>query len=145
MMNLSGPAKADKVLSKNENISKQMKSVIIFLLFFSPFIYHNHIDLVEWVTLTEYDFGEIPLKQPVTYQFKYKNISDEPVTIDMVKAACGCTDPDWSDEPLLPDSVGTITVTYNAPKPGYFYKKVKIYFSGQEKASRLYLEGIVQE
>ena len=122
-----------------------MKSIAILLFFFSPFIYHNHTELVEWVTLTEYDFGEIPIKEPVTYKFEYKNIGDKPVTIDIVKAACGCTAPEWSDAPIEPDSIGVISVTYDAHKPGYFYKKVKVYFSGLEKAERLYMEGFVKE
>jgi len=100
---------------------------------------------VEWLTPLEHDFGDIIHKDPVKIDFRYKNTSEAPMTIDNVRPSCGCTVPDWSYEPLAPDSTGTITILFDAKKTGYFRKKVKVYFSNVSKGQTLWIEGWVEE
>ena len=105
----------------------------------------QNVALIEWMTPMDYDLGDIALEKPVTVQFQYKNISDKPVSIDNVRPTCGCTAPTWTDTPILPDSTGTIEIEYSANQPGYFRKKIKVFFKAQQKAERLYLEGFVEQ
>ena len=119
-----------------------MKFFSILLIFLFPFFQTTN-KVVEWVTVTEFDFGDIEKEEESTYHFQFKNITDAPIVIDNVRPDCGCTAPEWGSEPIEPDSIGTIQVTFDARKKGYFYKKVKVFFSGQKKAERLYLEGFV--
>jgi Protein of unknown function (DUF1573) len=101
--------------------------------------------VIEWTTPVDYDLGEIPMEKTVKVLFQYKNISDQPVSIDNVRPTCGCTAPTWTDAPIQPDSIGTIEIEYAASQPGYFRKKIKVFFKSQLEAERLYVEGFVNE
>lgn len=119
-----------------------MKLLYVLLLLNLPFF--AFAQNVEWITPMEHDFGDIVKNKPVEFKFQYKNTSGEPMTIDNVRTTCGCTALDWSDEPLAPDSIGVISVNYDAKKSGYFRKKVKVYLSSIHKAQILWLEGWVE-
>ncbi len=98
---------------------------------------------VDWVDDTHYDFGEISYGIPVIYDFPFKNTGTEALIIDNVRASCGCTAIEWTQEPVLPDSMGYITVDYDAKDRGYFQKKIKVYFKGIRGAEKLTIEGEV--
>jgi len=100
---------------------------------------------MEWVTDTHHDFGVLTYKQPKSHIFVFRNTSKEPLTIDNVRTSCGCTSPEWEEEVVMPDSLGRITLEYDAFKLGYFQKFAKVYFSGQKKGERLVIEGEVVE
>ena len=100
---------------------------------------------IAWLGPTEHDFGEFKRYDMQQVDFEFQNNTDEPIVVDNVRAACGCTSPNWSEEPILPGEKGKITVEYDARKLGYFYKKVKVYFSGIRKGHKLYVEGDVVE
>lgn len=117
---------------------------IIFLFLFLLPTLHSIDSKVEWLTPTSYDFGDIIHKQPVRHDFSFKNITDAPLTVDNVRTTCGCTVPDWSEAPVLPDSTGIISVEYDARDEGYFKKQIKVYFSSQRKAEKLMVEGYVE-
>ncbi len=96
---------------------------------------------VAWEGPTELDLGKIALHQTQQLEFRFKNISPSPLIIDNVRTSCGCTVADWDSTPIAPDSTGVIKVEYDARDPGYFYKKIKVYFNGQRKAEVLSIEG----
>jgi hypothetical protein len=111
-----------------------------FLSFFTP-----PESKVEWISPMEYDFGDIEYRKPVRIDFKYKNVSAEPVVIDNIRAGCGCTAPEWAEVPVEPDSTGMLTLEYDARKTGYFRVAVRVFFSGQRRSEKLYIEGYVME
>ena len=119
-------------------------SLLCLLLLPSPTV-DTSGPAVEWLTPLEQDLGDLVRKQPVSIEFHYRNTGNEPLVIDNVRPSCGCTAPDWSFEPVAPDSTGLITIRYDAKKPGYFRKKVKVYFHGIRKAQVIWLEGWVEE
>lgn len=100
--------------------------------------------VVEWLGDTTYDFGDIAHKESVVHEFEFRNQSSAPLTIDNVRTSCGCTVPDWSEAPILPDSTSTIRVEYDARDTGWFRKYIKVYFNSQRKAEKLYIEGYVE-
>ena len=124
-----------------------MKLLSLFVLFTCCCAFYLPADtqVVEWQTTTEHDFGDLLRGEPVTFNFKFKNISDQPIVIDNVRPDCGCTAPDWENVPVEPDSTGILSITFDANKKGYFNKKVKVFFSGQRKGEKLYVEGWVEE
>lgn len=61
---------------------------------------------------TLHDFGKIPDTTPVTYDFKFKNTSDQVVKIVKVTASCGCTTTK-SKEVIQPGEESSITATFN--------------------------------
>ncbi len=101
--------------------------------------------VIEWIDAVDYDFGDIPAGQPVSFDFKFHNISDNALTVDNVRTTCGCTASNWSEIPTPPDSTGFIHITYDARKKGYFYKKIKVFFHGQRKGELLTIQGYVEE
>jgi len=100
--------------------------------------------VISWKTDTIHDFGDLLQGEPQSFVFEFKNISEQPIIIESVRSTCGCTAPDWDNTPIEADSIGQLTVTYDAKKSGYFNKKVKVYFSGQRKAEKIYIEGFVE-
>jgi len=74
-----------------------------------------------------YDFGEIKEGEKVTHDFKFKNSGNSPLIISSATATCGCTIPDYPNEPIAPGAEGVIRVVFNgAGKLGMQNKVVSI-------------------
>jgi len=118
---------------------------LLFLLIACAFSLPTDPPVIQWETTTEHDFGDLLQGESVTADFKFKNISDQPIVIESVRPDCGCTAPNWENIPTEPDSIGQLSITFDATKKGYFNKKIKVFFSGQRKGEKLYVEGFVEE
>ena len=96
---------------------------------------------------TVHDFGDILATDgPQSCSFKVKNISAEPIALLEVVTSCGCTEAQWTREPLQPGKTGTISATYkNEDGPYPFDKTLTVYASGMNKPIILRLRGIVHE
>ena len=56
-----------------------------------------------------HDFGDILVTDgPVTATFTATNVGDKPLVIYSVVSSCGCTDVEWTKQPLKPGEKGTI-------------------------------------
>ncbi len=121
-----------------------MKFFTLILIVYASLSLPADTSVVAWQTTTEHDFGDLLKGESVTFDFKFKNISDQPILIDNVRPDCGCTAPNWENIPTLPDSTGILSITFDATKKGYFNKKIKVFFSGQRKGEKLYVEGFVE-
>jgi hypothetical protein len=75
---------------------------------------------------TEYNFGKIPKEKPVTIEFKFTNTGTKGIIIEDATAECGCTKPEFPQQPIAAGKQGTIKVTYDAKTPGIFTKKVTV-------------------
>ncbi len=100
--------------------------------------------IVSWEIDQTYDFGLLKHHEASSIKFPFINVSDEPITFDNVRVSCGCTAPSYDFEPIMPDSTGYLEIEFDAAKLGYFYKKIKVYFSHQRKAEILWIEGEVE-
>jgi hypothetical protein len=96
---------------------------------------------IEWTSII-HDFGDIEFNVPVTADFEFENISKEPLAIINVKSSCGCTVPEYSRDPVLPEQTATISATYNAKREGVFQKSVTVTLSDNSQ-HRLLLKGVV--
>lgn len=93
---------------------------------------------------TKHDFGEIPEGPKASYTFEFTNTGDAPLTLQNVRASCGCTTPEWSREPIMPGEKGKITAVYNTKgRPGVFRKTITISSNAEEPTMRLYINGNV--
>lgn len=99
---------------------------------------------VVWQEDEIYDFGDITKGDTVTIIFSFLNTGEDSLYIDNVRTACGCTSPDWADVLVPPDSLGHVSIEYDAEDIGYFSKWIKVYFNGYRKAEKLYIEGYVE-
>jgi len=119
-----------------------MKLIGIFLIASIGFLAPDAV--IEWQVDTTLDLGLLKQDQPKTVGFTFKNISEEPITIDNVRVSCGCTAPEWDLIPILPGETGVVNIQYDAKKQGYFYKKIRVFFSNQRRAEIIYIEGEVE-
>ena len=124
-------------------LSKLVSQVII--LCFTSLMPNLHAQDITWLTPTEYDFGVMERYQPDSFSFVFKNTSGFDLVIDNVRTTCGCTAPRWTYEAIPADSTSTIEIVYNSKNPGYFEKKVKVFFAGIRKPEVLKVEGEVVE
>lgn len=92
---------------------------------------------------TVHDFGDIMVSDgPVSAAFKATNISGKPIVIYNVVSSCGCTDVEWTKQPIKPGESGTIRATYKNDEGGYpFDKNLTVYFSGIKQPVILRLRG----
>ncbi len=92
-----------------------------------------------------HDFGTIKeVNGPVSYEFEFKNVGDEPLVILSARASCGCTKPEYPEKPIKPGEKGKIKITYNpAGRPGEFDRKVKIQTNDKGRRPILKISGVV--
>lgn len=93
----------------------------------------------------EYNFGKVNESVgSVSCEFKFTNKGDAPFIIQRVQASCGCTTPDYTNEPVLPGKTGTIKVTYSTTgRPGSFDKKITVFSNVPDEVYVLTIKGEV--
>ena len=91
-----------------------------------------------------HNFGDILLDSgPVSCTFTLTNTGDKPVVIYNVTTTCGCTDVDWTKEPIRPGKKGTVSVTYSNDEGPYpFDKSLTMYLSDTKKPVILKMRGV---
>ena len=57
----------------------------------------------------EHDFGDLKKGDVVQYAYEVTNTGDKPLVISRVQPACGCTAPNYTQEPIAPGEKGQIT------------------------------------
>jgi hypothetical protein len=97
-------------------------------------------------TSTEYDYGSIKEDGGIAETvFEFVNTGNQPLIINNVKATCGCTTPEWTRTPIVPNAKGTIKVGYNPQnRPGAFSKNVNVYTNTQPSVTILTIKGKVE-
>lgn len=90
-----------------------------------------------------HDFGKVPQGTPVSIDFKFTNIGDEPLIISNIESVCGCTVPKYTKTPVLKGQSGTITVTYNAAALAPFSKGLTIKSNAKTPIKVIYIKGEV--
>ena len=117
-----------------------MKRIYLFILLFSfagfpAFAQKLNKAPVEVLVLkeTSFDFGKIPQGRPVTHYFEVMNKSNKPLLIENIEAACGCTTPEWTQEPIAPGDTSLIKIGFNASSEGKFQKTITIYYGDKVK------------
>ncbi len=90
-----------------------------------------------------YDFGKIPQGKPVSVDFTFTNIGDEPLIITNIESSCGCTVPKYTNTPIQKGKTGVITVTYNAAALAPFSKGLTIRSNAKTPIKVIYIKGEV--
>ncbi|HEY4652289.1 MAG TPA: DUF1573 domain-containing protein [Pontibacter sp.] len=91
-----------------------------------------------------HDFGTIAEGTLATYEFRVKNVGNQPVVIASVQPSCGCTTPDWTKTPIQPGKTGVIKAIYNSTgRPGPFHKSISVTTNGKTPNSIIYIKGEV--
>ncbi|WP_102406893.1 DUF1573 domain-containing protein [Parabacteroides bouchesdurhonensis] len=92
-----------------------------------------------------YNFGNIAEADGLaSHVFTIKNTGEGPLVITRVTASCGCTQPEWTKEPIAAGKSGEVKVTYNPKgRPGPFYKTISIFSNGKKGSYTLAIKGNV--
>lgn len=94
-------------------------------------------------TQSEYDFKNLDFKQEASCVFKFENPDETPLIIRDVKTSCGCAVPEWPQRPIKPGKPGKIEVKYDTSNPGFFKKKITVFFNGENSPAELTITGQV--
>ena len=122
----------------------------IFLTFAAACIGTAHLSAQEKIggslemDKVTHNFGDIIHKSgPVSCTFTLYNKGSKPAVIYNVISSCGCTDVEWTREPIRPGGKGTISVTYSNDEGAYpFDKTLTTYISDIQKPVLLKVRGI---
>lgn len=98
---------------------------------------------IEWQTTKFYDIGEINQNHPATVEYKFKNLSDEPIVITQVKSSCSCSVSEYTKAPILKGEEGIIKATYDAKAEGTFFKTFMLLTSRSTTPNVLVISGNV--
>ena len=106
---------------------KRLSFILCSILFFAVHMAAQNGAQISADELT-YNFGTIAEADGLaSHTFEIKNTGDGPLVITRVTASCGCTQPEWTKEPVAPGKTGNVKVTYNPKgRPGPFYKTISI-------------------
>jgi hypothetical protein len=92
---------------------------------------------------TNHNFGKIKKGINKSVVFNFTNTGAKPAVIEFAQAECGCTTPEYKQNPVLKGQRGNIKVTYTAPFSGVFKKNVTVKFAGIKTPIELTIEGEV--
>lgn len=92
-------------------------------------------------TEKEHDFEEIKQGDIVEHTFHFKNTGKLPLVIAGVQTTCGCTATKWSNQPIMPESSGSITVQFNSSgKQGVQNKVVTVKSNASNQIERIVIK-----
>ena len=99
-------------------------------------------DVVKFKELS-YDFGKIKQNAPVTHDFVFTNISDNPVIIESALASCGCTTPVKPEGAIQKGKDDKIQAGFNAANVGPFNKSITVKVAGVDMPMQIKITGEV--
>lgn len=93
----------------------------------------------------EYNFGTVDEGKIVTHTFTFKNTGETPLLISNARATCGCTVPEWPQEPIQPGEKGDIKVRFNtANKVQDQVKVITVTANTYPSETKIRLKGFVR-
>ncbi|PKQ66544.1 hypothetical protein BZG01_10855 [Labilibaculum manganireducens] len=94
--------------------------------------------------IMEIDMGQLEQGKPKTVSFQYKNIGEHPLLIQHVETSCGCTQPEWTKQPIKPGDSAEIKVSYDAKYSGRFFKTITVFCNTLNGMNELKIKGEVK-
>lgn len=91
----------------------------------------------------QHDFGTIIWGDPAECEFSFVNTGADTLIINEVQTTCGCTIPQWSQEPVPPKGKGAIRVSYDSRRSGEFEKGITVFSNADNSAILLVIRGKV--
>lgn len=94
---------------------------------------------------TIWDFGVIEEADgPVSHTFNFTNTGKEPIIIERVVVSCGCTQPEFMKDAIMPGESGSIKITYDPTnRPGVFSNDIRVISGGGSNNDKLTIKGDV--
>lgn len=94
---------------------------------------------------SEFDFGQVDEGAIVEHKFKFRNTGKTPLLIQKARSSCGCTIPEWPEEPIPPGGTGEINAKFNTEgKPGEQSKQIRVTANTYPGETKVTLKGYVR-
>jgi hypothetical protein len=90
-----------------------------------------------------HDYGTIQKEADGNCEFEFQNTGKEPLVLSDVRSSCGCTVPQWTREPILPNKKGTIKVHYDTKRVGMINKTITVLSNAKTSSIVLRIQGNV--
>lgn len=91
-------------------------------------------------------FGRLHRGERAVKRFVLRNETATPVVVIRHETTCNCTSFEYARRPILPDSLSTVTCTFDSSgESGWQFKLVKLRLSGADEPLRLFIEAEVGE
>ena len=84
-----------------------------------------------------FDFGKITQGEKVSHAFTFKNTGKKNLIISGASGSCGCTVPEWPEEPIKPGGAGTINVVFSSEGKSGMQEKTVTIVTNCEPATRV--------
>ncbi|PKP52002.1 MAG: hypothetical protein CVT92_10965 [Bacteroidetes bacterium HGW-Bacteroidetes-1] len=94
---------------------------------------------------TTHDYGLLQYGSDGSTEFKFSNKGNAPIVLTNVKAACGCTTPEWPRSPVNPGESAVIKVKYDTKRVGAFSKTIAVFSNAINSPVVLTIKGIVSK
>ena len=124
-----------------------VKKIYVFFFFLSLTTFFSSAQNPEAIKFdsTEFNFGTFhEEKGPVTHIFHFTNISSDTLKVIEVRSSCGCTIPDWTRKPILPNEKGFVKAIYNPRnRVGAFTKNLIVVINTNPDGITLHISGNV--
>jgi len=91
----------------------------------------------------KYDFGKIKQSVPVTHDFEFTNVSNQPIIIESASPSCGCTTPKFPQAAIDKGRTDKVTAGFNAVAAGPFNKTITVKLAGIDLPTVLTITGEV--
>lgn len=92
-----------------------------------------------------YEFGVVKEGEEVKHVYEFKNTGESPLIIANVSASCGCTTPEYSQQPINPGEKGSITVVFDSQNQvGKQQKIITVLSNAEPSRTILQLKGEVK-
>ncbi|MEE1885229.1 DUF1573 domain-containing protein [Pedobacter flavus] len=92
-----------------------------------------------------HNFGSVAEGTKVTHTFNFKNTGKSPLIIEDASASCGCTVPEYSNNPIQPGQSGVIKVVFDTQgRAGLNDKVITVLSNATEESVKLHLVGEVK-
>ena len=96
-------------------------------------------------TKEEHDFGDLKKGDIVQYTYEVTNTGDKPLVISRVQPACGCTAPNYTQEPIASGEKGQITLSFDSKNfSGAVVKTAHVYTNTENSPTVLSFKANVQ-
>lgn len=94
--------------------------------------------------LIEHAFGEVKEGAVIKHDFAFVNTGKTPLLITKARSTCGCTVPDYPEEPIAPGEGGIVSVAFDTKnKYGRQRKPVTIIANTYPAMTTIYMDGTV--
>ncbi len=123
-------------------MKKNIFLVLVFLMVVST-VFAQKIEFAK----TTHDFGTLyDQGGSVKYEFIFKNTGKAPLIIFKVESSCGCTTPEWTKTPILPNSEGRLMVEFEPyDNLGNVSKTITINSNAENPSVKLFIKAKVEK